>query len=179
VPDFSGVLPAFKLLGSAGEVVADALDGVALVVVEGEEFEAVAQALAVADDGSDFDGIGSEWEGNFEGDDFAGFEAAGEGGADAVLTHFGGASPAGAELAGLKHFDLQADVDNETRETAGEGDLAGRSIGGDTGAGSGIGCASGGSFGLLVFTHADLYSCKSLVPPIFRSYPAKSVALRG
>ena len=50
----------FAFLASAGEVVADALDGVALSVVEGEEFEAVAEALAVADDGADLDGIGSE-----------------------------------------------------------------------------------------------------------------------
>jgi len=45
-------------LGFGGEVLADALDGVALAVVEGEEFESVAEALAVADDGADFDGIG-------------------------------------------------------------------------------------------------------------------------
>ena len=46
-------------LGFGGEELADALDGVALAVVEGEELESVAQALAVADDGADFDGIGS------------------------------------------------------------------------------------------------------------------------
>ena len=109
-----------EVLGLGGEVVADAADGVALLIVQGEEFESVAEALAVADDGADFDGIRSEGQRNFESDDFAGFEAAGESGADAVLAHFGGASPTGAEFSGLKHFDLQADVNDETREAARE-----------------------------------------------------------
>ena len=52
-----------------------------------------------------------------------------EGGADAVLAHLGGASPAGAELAVLKHFHLQADVDGEARVAAGEGELAAGSCG--------------------------------------------------
>ena len=67
----------YKLLGFGGQVLADALDGVALAVVEGEEFESVAQALAVADDGADFDGIGREGQRNFESDDLSGFETAG------------------------------------------------------------------------------------------------------
>src|SRR6266516_1719923 len=47
-------------LCSGGEVLADAFDGVALAIVQREEFEAVAQPLAIADDGADFDGIGRE-----------------------------------------------------------------------------------------------------------------------
>jgi hypothetical protein len=123
-------------LGFGGEVLADALDSIALAVVEGEEFETVAQALAVTDDGADFDGIGRKGQRDFDGNDLAGFEVAGEGGADAVLAHFGGASPAGAELSGLKHLDLQADVDDEAGKAAGEGDLAGRGVAGRTRAGS-------------------------------------------
>ena len=107
-------------LRSCGEVLADAFDGVALVVVQGEEFEAVAQSLPIPDDGSDFNGIGRQRQRDFERNDLAGFEAAGERGADAVLPHFGGASPAGAEFAGLKHFDLQADVDDEAGKPAGK-----------------------------------------------------------
>ena len=101
--------------------------------------KSVAEALAVADDGADFDGIGREGQGNFESDDLAGFEASGERGADAVLAHFGGASPAGAEFSGLKHFDLQAHVDGEAGKAAGKGDLGGRGIAGHTSAGSGVG----------------------------------------
>ena len=52
------LLLAERNLGAAGEVFADAVDGVALAFVQGEEFETVAQALAVADDGANFDGIG-------------------------------------------------------------------------------------------------------------------------
>ena len=115
--------PTQLFLGFGGQVLADALDGVALAVVEGEEFESVAQALAVADDGADFDGIGRKGQRNFKSNDFAGFEASGESGADAVLSHFGGASPAGAEFSGLKHLDLQADVDGEAGKAASEGSL--------------------------------------------------------
>ena len=49
-----------RSLAFGGQVLADALDGVALTIVEGEEFKSVAQALAVANDGADFDGIGRE-----------------------------------------------------------------------------------------------------------------------
>src|ERR1035437_5680186 len=119
-------LSSFLCLG--GEVLADALDGVALAVVEGEEFESVAEALAVADDGADFDGIGRKGQGNFQSDDLAGFEASRECGADAVLAHFGGSSPTGAELSGLKHLDLQAHVNGEARKAAGIGGLGGRGI---------------------------------------------------
>jgi len=150
-----------ELLGLGREVLADAHDGVALAVVEGEEFESVAEALAVANDGADFDGIGRKGQGNFQSDDLAGFEAAGKGGADAVLAHFGGASPASAELSGLKHFDLQAYVDDEAGKAASEGDLARRRIGGNTRAASGVG-SSGGGLSFFVFTHASLhYSYKS------------------
>jgi hypothetical protein len=51
----AGGTPALRF---GGEVVADAADGVALGGIQGEEFEAVAEALAVADNGADFDGIG-------------------------------------------------------------------------------------------------------------------------
>jgi hypothetical protein len=110
-------------LGFGGQVLADTLEGVALAVVEGEEFEAVAESLTVANDGPNSDGIRSQGQRNVESDDFAGFEAAGKRGADTVLTQFGGASPAGAELTGLEHLDLQADVDGEAGESSGEGDL--------------------------------------------------------
>ena len=40
--------------GLGGEHVADAADGIALGFAEGEELEAIAQALAVADDGANF-----------------------------------------------------------------------------------------------------------------------------
>lgn len=46
----------FSGLGS--EVVADAVDSDALGVIEGEEFEAVAETLDVTNDGANFDGIG-------------------------------------------------------------------------------------------------------------------------
>jgi hypothetical protein len=141
------------VLGFTGEVFADAEDGVALASVEGEEFETVAQALAVADDGADFDGIGRQGQGNFEGDDFAGFKAAGEGGPDAILAHFGRASPAGAEFSCLKHFDLQADVDDEAWEAPSKGDFGGWGVGGQTGAGSRVGSASGGGLSFFFFTH--------------------------
>jgi len=89
-----------------GEVLADTLNGIALAVVEGEEFESVSESLAVADNGADFDGIGRQGQRNVQRHNFTGIEAAGEGGANAILAHFGGASPAGAELSGLEHFDL-------------------------------------------------------------------------
>ena len=47
-------------LAFGGQVLADALDGVALTIVEGEEFKSVAQALAVAHNGPHFDGIGRQ-----------------------------------------------------------------------------------------------------------------------
>jgi len=72
-------------LGFGGEIFADAADGISLSFVEGEKFESVAQALAIADDGADFDGIRSKRQRDFESDDFAGFEAAGKSGANAVL----------------------------------------------------------------------------------------------
>ncbi|SPE28494.1 hypothetical protein SBA2_40056 [Acidobacteriia bacterium SbA2] len=135
---------------------ADALDGVALAVVEGEEFESVAQALAVADNGADLDGIGREGQRNFESDDLAGFETAGEGGTDAVLTHFGGTSPAGAEFSSLKHLDLQADIDDEAGKAAGEGNFAGRCVGRYTRAATGVGGTGGSGLSFLVFAHTNL-----------------------
>ena len=97
---------------------ADALDGVTLIVIEREEFEAIAEALAITDDSADFDWIGSQGQGDFKSDDFSRLEAAGESCADAVLTHFGGAPPAGPEFSGLKHFDLQADIDDKAGKAA-------------------------------------------------------------
>lgn len=153
-----------KPLCLGGEVLADAEDGVALSVVEGEEFESVAEALAVADDGADLDGIGREGQRNFESDDLAGFEAAGESSTDAVLAHFCGASPARAELSGLKHFDLQSYVDDEAGEAASKGNLASGRIGRNTRAASGVGGSSSG-LSFFIFTHASLhYSCESHSP---------------
>jgi len=45
-------------LGFGGEVVADAADGVALGIVQGEEFEAIAETLDVTNDGANLDGVG-------------------------------------------------------------------------------------------------------------------------
>ena len=66
-----------NFLGFGGEVVADAVDGVALGVVQGEEFESVAQALAVAHNSPHFDGIRRQGQGDFQRDDLSGFKAAG------------------------------------------------------------------------------------------------------
>jgi hypothetical protein len=107
--------------GSGGEHFADTADGLALGVAEGEEFEAVTEALAVAHDSANFYGIGTERQRDIERNDFAGFELAGESGADAILTEFGGASPAGAELAALEHADLQTDIDGKARIPANVG----------------------------------------------------------
>jgi hypothetical protein len=105
-------------LASGGKDFADTADDVTLIVIEGEELKTVAQALAITDDGAHFQGIGTEGQRNFERNDFSGFEVAGEGGADAILTEFGGASPASAEFAVLKHADLEAGIDGEARKTA-------------------------------------------------------------
>ena len=56
--------------------------------LESEEFESVAQALAIADDGAHFNGIWSKRQRNFQSDNFTGFEAACESGSYAVLSHF-------------------------------------------------------------------------------------------
>ena len=101
-----------------GEHLADSANGVTLVVVQGQELEAVVQPLAVTHNGSHLERVRAERQGNFEGHDFAGFEISGEGSADAVLAEFGGASPAIAEFAILKHADLHADVDGEARVAA-------------------------------------------------------------
>ena len=53
----SRVRPYSGLLCSGGKVLADALDGIALVVVQSQELEAVAEALAVTDDGADFNWV--------------------------------------------------------------------------------------------------------------------------
>src|ERR1700722_4132938 len=105
----------------ASEHFADAGDGVALGIAEGEEFETVAEALTIADDGADFQGIGAEGQRNVEGNDFATFEFSGEGGADTILTEFSRASPTGAELAILEHADLHADIHGIARIAAGVG----------------------------------------------------------
>jgi hypothetical protein len=105
-------------LAFAGEHFADSMDHVALVIGDGEEFEAVTQALAVADDGTNFQSEAVDRQRNLQGDDFAGFEVAGECSADAVLAEFGGASPATAEFAILEHADLHAGIDGEAREAA-------------------------------------------------------------
>jgi hypothetical protein len=105
--------------GFGGEVFADPADGVALVIVQRQKLEAVAQALAVADNGTNLDRIGRQGQRDIESDDFARLEAARKGGTDAVLTHFSGPSPAAAEFSDLKHFDLQADIDCKARKAAG------------------------------------------------------------
>lgn len=75
--------------GFRREVIADPADGIALVIIQGQKLEAIAEALAVTDNGTNLDGIGRQGERDIESDDFAGFEAAGEGGPNAVLTHLG------------------------------------------------------------------------------------------
>ena len=141
-------------LAFAGEILADALDSVALAIVEGQEFESVAEALAVAHDGADFDGIGGEGQGNLESDDLARLEAPRERGADSVLAHFGGSSPASAEFSGLEHLDLQAHVDGVARKTAAKCDPGGRGIARQTSAGSCV-YGSGGGLSFFASTHVD------------------------
>src|SRR5579863_6163051 len=77
------------------------------------------QTLTVTHNGPHFERVRAEWQGDFEGYDFAGFEIAGKGSADAVLAEFRGASPATAEFASLKHFDLHAQIDIEPGIAAG------------------------------------------------------------
>ena len=74
-------------LRSAGQVLADPLDGVALGCVHSEEFEPVAQSLGVAHDRPQFDGIRRQRQGNLKGHDLAGFQVAGESRAYAVLAY--------------------------------------------------------------------------------------------
>src|SRR5579884_76165 len=113
-PLFVAIGPVIQeILGLGGQVLADALDGVALSVIQGQKFEAVAQTLSVADNGADFDGIRCKGKRDFESDDLAGFQAASEGCPYAILAHFGGASPARTKFAGLEHFDLQTNIDDE------------------------------------------------------------------
>src|SRR6476620_7610394 len=140
-------------LGFSRQVFADTLDGVALVIVQGEEFESIAESLAVANDGADFDGVRSERQRDFKRDDFSRLEAAGEGCADSILAHFSGASPAGAEFSGLEHLHLQADVDDEAGKAARELRLASRHIRGSVRAS----CVSrsGGGLSFLLVVHAS------------------------
>ena len=113
------------VFGFAGEHFADASDGFTLGVSKGEEFEAVAEAVAIAHDGADFQWVGAEGQGNFEGDDFAFLEFPGESGADAILTEFGGVSPAVLEVAVLEHADVHAGVDGKTGKAARVGRFGG------------------------------------------------------
>jgi hypothetical protein len=101
-----------KIIGSGfvGQHVADAGDHIALVDGEGEEFEAVAEAVAVTHDRPYFQGIWTEGKRNLEGDDLSGFEFAGEGSSNAVLADFGGVSPAILKFSVLEHADMQAGI---------------------------------------------------------------------
>ena len=92
---------------------ADTADGFALRFAERKELETVAQALTIADDGADFQRIRTEGQRNIERYNLAGFQFAGERCADAILTHFSGASPTGAEFAALKHADLETGVEGK------------------------------------------------------------------
>ena len=109
-----------QLIGSTfvGKHVADAGDHIALVYGEGEEFEAVAEAVAVTHDRPHFQRIWTERERNFEGDDFAGFEFAGKRSSNAVLANFGGVSPAIFKFSVLEHADMHAGVEGEARIAA-------------------------------------------------------------
>ncbi len=106
---------------SGGKHFADATNGFALGFAESKELETVAQALTIADDGADFQRIRTEGQRNIERYNLAGFQFAGERGADAILTHFSGASPTGAEFAALKHADLQTGIDDKAGVTANVG----------------------------------------------------------
>ena len=140
-------------LGFGGEIFADAANSVALAIVQSEEFEAVAQALAVANDGSYFDRIRSERERDIESYDFPGLEAAGQSGADTVLTHFGRTSPAIAEFSCLEHFDLQPDIDRETGKAPGELDFSARTM--SRSSAGGLGGSRCGA-GFFVSAHAAI-----------------------
>jgi hypothetical protein len=52
-----GVRPYIWDSASGGEILADSLDGVALILVQRQEFETIAEALAVTNDCAHFDGI--------------------------------------------------------------------------------------------------------------------------
>lgn len=95
-------------LGLIGEHLADTANGVALGDGEGEEFEAVAQAIRVADDGTQFQWIGAQGKRNFEGDDFSALELPGERSTDAILADLCGASPTVGEYSVLKHADIDS-----------------------------------------------------------------------
>ena len=109
---------AFRVSGFCGEDFADAAEHFALGVVKGEEFETVAQAVAITDDSANFQWVGTKRQRNLERNDFAGLKLAGESGADAVLAQFGGASPTILEFSGLKHADLHAGVNGKARVAA-------------------------------------------------------------
>src|ERR1700722_7495787 len=97
----------------------DAAYGFALHLGESQEFETVMQSVAVAHDGANLQWTSAQGQREFEGHDLAEFEVRGESGADSVSAQFRGSSPAGAKLAGLQHFRLDAHIDGEPRITAG------------------------------------------------------------
>jgi hypothetical protein len=113
--------------GSSGEHLTDAADGFALGFAERKELETVTQTLAVTHDGANSQRIGTEGQRDIKRNNFAGFELAGESRAYAVLSEFGGASPAGTEFAALKHADLETGVDGKAGITA---NVGGRGRGG-------------------------------------------------
>src|ERR1700692_2537847 len=100
----------------------------ALGGVEGEEFEAVAQAVAITDDSANFQWVGTERQRNLERNNFTGLKLAGESGADAILAEFGSTSPTTLKFSGLEHAALPAGVDGKARVTTtiGAGGFLGR-----------------------------------------------------
>src|SRR5580700_323131 len=88
-----------------------------LLVGHDQKFESAAQAVTIADDGPQLDDIRSERNGQVEGNDFASLQLSAEGGSDAVLADFIGATPAGSSPAVAEHGDLNPRVETITRET--------------------------------------------------------------
>jgi hypothetical protein len=105
----------------------DAANGFTLGFAERKELETITQTLAVTHDSANSQRIGTEGQRDIKRNNFATFELAGERRADAILSEFGGASPASAEFAALKHADLETGVDGKAGITA---NVGGRGRGG-------------------------------------------------
>src|SRR5712692_350034 len=69
---------------SGGKHLADATNGLALFLAEGEKLKAMVQALAITHQGAKLQGGCGKRERKLHGDDFAGFQLSGEGAANPI-----------------------------------------------------------------------------------------------
>lgn len=106
-------------LGLGLQVFANPADGIALAFVQREEFESVTESLAISNDRPDFNRIRRQGQWNVERNDFPRLKTSRQSSPDSILAHFGGTSPARAELARLKHLYLETNINRETGEAAG------------------------------------------------------------